>query len=272
MTISIHRASAEERRQAHQNSHEAWGGDGSVNTYLESCFSSPRHNRAEWWVLTVDSKVASSLALHPLSFNHQGQTYSGFGIGSVHTQTIMRNRGYAMALCRATMDAAIERGDKFGLLFSDVNPSYYARLGFEVCPHERFICSDLPGVLEGGTHCQLTPFEGSQNLDFLMQCYKNHHQSHQLRLSRDAAEWRFLLDANADLTFLKLCDKTGSALGYCWVYEDESQIIPVEVILNQPTLDMEVEAYRALAKFAVSRSILAAASSLLAFDVFFLSG
>jgi len=255
MSLSIHRASLEERRAAHRNSHEEWGGEETVTAYLERCLASPRHNRAEWWVLRLDGEIAASLALHPLSFRYAGQSLSGFGIGSVHTVSEMRRQGHAMALCRAAMNAALARGDRFGLLFSDIAPDYYARLGFRICPHERFTCPDLTRLVDSGERCLLEPFEGRENIGFLIESHEGHHRDDVLALWRDRSDWRFLLDANADLRFLRLRDQDGTALGYAWIHQDDSQLVPVELVLNQPDVAVEARAYRALAEFALSRSI-----------------
>ena len=68
MSLSTHRAFLEERRVAHRNSHEEWGGGETVTAYQERCFPSPRHNSAEWSVLRLDGEIVASLALHPLYF------------------------------------------------------------------------------------------------------------------------------------------------------------------------------------------------------------
>ena len=223
--------------------------------YLERCLDSPRHNRAEWWVLSVDGTVAASLGLHPLQFRYSGQLVSGFGLGSVHTRSDMRRRGHAMKLCRSAMNAAMARGDEFGLLFTDIAPEYYARLGFRSCTYERFVCTDPQALAESGPHCRLEPFEGQENIDFLSSCYQSGHEDYDLAIWRDRSEWLFLLESNPDLNFLRLRDHGGSDLGYAWIYQDSKTLIPVELVLFRPDRNAESQAIRALAGLALSRSI-----------------
>ena len=83
MKISVHLASTQERAEAHQSSFESWGRGKSLEDYLTRREGSPVIKRAQWWVLTVDSQVASALGLQPLRFDAKGETVEGFGFGSV---------------------------------------------------------------------------------------------------------------------------------------------------------------------------------------------
>ncbi len=60
------------------------------------------------------------------------------GIGAVFTPEPLRGRGYASAMLATALDAA--RGDGYDLayLFSDVNPQFYAAIGFTELPSRQF--------------------------------------------------------------------------------------------------------------------------------------
>ena len=53
------------------------------------------------------------------------------GIGAVFTQPAHRGRGAARDLLSRLLDRAAAGGVDLALLFSEIGPDYYARLGFE---------------------------------------------------------------------------------------------------------------------------------------------
>jgi predicted N-acetyltransferase YhbS len=53
------------------------------------------------------------------------------GIGAVFTPPALRGRGHAAALIHAMLEEAENDGAHYALLFSEIDPAYYARLGFE---------------------------------------------------------------------------------------------------------------------------------------------
>jgi len=56
------------------------------------------------------------------------------GIGAVFTPPRLRGRGYASAMLGAFLDAERGAGRYLALLFSDIHPEFYARLGFIALP------------------------------------------------------------------------------------------------------------------------------------------
>jgi len=56
------------------------------------------------------------------------------GIGAVFTPEHLRGRGYASAMLAMQLDRAREAGYDLAYLFSDVNPQFYALLGFTELP------------------------------------------------------------------------------------------------------------------------------------------
>ena len=56
------------------------------------------------------------------------------GLGAVFTQPAHRGRGAAQELIERMLAAAAERGADLALLFSEIGPDYYARLGFDAIP------------------------------------------------------------------------------------------------------------------------------------------
>src|ERR1051326_4084289 len=59
-----------------------------------------------------------------------GRAIRVLGIGAVFTQPAHRGRGHARALLQQILDRAAADGVDAALLFSEIDPDYYARLGF----------------------------------------------------------------------------------------------------------------------------------------------
>jgi predicted N-acetyltransferase YhbS len=74
------------------------------------------------------------------------------GIGAVFTRPSARGRGVATTLVRAVLEEARDLGYAAALLYSDIEPAFYARLGFVPLPARDFVVSvsELPddGALE----------------------------------------------------------------------------------------------------------------------------
>ena len=66
----------------------------------------------------------------------RGASVRVLGIGAVFTPPGHRGRGYARALLEYMLQDAVDRGCALALLFSEIGPSFYEALGFEVVPRE----------------------------------------------------------------------------------------------------------------------------------------
>jgi predicted N-acetyltransferase YhbS len=72
------------------------------------------------------------------------------GIGAVFTPEALRGRGHAADLLRRTVGSAADEGFGGALLFSEINPRYYERLGFRRLPVNQVALSVRP-LARGGT-------------------------------------------------------------------------------------------------------------------------
>ena len=90
------------------------------------------HTAEGWYVGTLDGRVVTSLGCYPIRFQIDGEDLPGIAIGSVHTLSEVRGRGFAPQLIDW-----VERdnpGAALSVLFSDIQPEYYARIGYVLCP------------------------------------------------------------------------------------------------------------------------------------------
>lgn len=132
--LDVHPASQAEQDAAYRNVHEFWGKGQPLEDYLRWRHASAKHRRASWYVGCLGEEVVTSLGCWPLVFSRGGRRVRGFQIGSVHTRPEFRGQGLAPVLIRTVEQLRVDHGEELALLYSDIPPAYYARLGYIVCP------------------------------------------------------------------------------------------------------------------------------------------
>jgi GNAT superfamily N-acetyltransferase len=104
-----------------------------------------RYNRAQFrtaWGAThldrvglvADGALLASAKRYRLRLRLDGRTVGTIGIGAVFTPPHLRGRGHAAALIGHIVEAARGEGASMAILFSEIAPRYYERLGFSVVP------------------------------------------------------------------------------------------------------------------------------------------
>ncbi len=82
--------------------------------------------------LVEGDEVHASAKLYAFDAVLDGRPITVAGIGAVFTPPASRGRGAARELIERLLDRAVADGADFALLFSEIGPDYYARLGFDV--------------------------------------------------------------------------------------------------------------------------------------------
>jgi predicted N-acetyltransferase YhbS len=250
--VSVHPADSDEQIEAYRNAHETWGGGAEREAWVERRLESHRHNRAEWWVLTTDGEVAASLGRYPLQFRLDDELVEGFGVGAVHTRPAHRGRGYATRLVRQLHEARRAAGDTLALLFSDIRPNFYRRLGYAVCADRRFDTDELRTIAQGGERCSLQPLDAAARRDELAEWYRLAHADDALWLARDDDYWESTLRENPDDRFFEVRDAAGVGSGYIRCGKNGERLDLFEVALPGADEPLAVACYRALADLAVA--------------------
>lgn len=76
-------------------------------------------------------ELLASAKRYRVTLGFGGSEVPCLGIGAVFTPPQSRGRGHAAALIEAMVEEAAREGIRYALLFSEIDPAYYARLGFE---------------------------------------------------------------------------------------------------------------------------------------------
>lgn len=185
-----------------------------MDEFLARRLRSVAHNRAQWWVATVDNEVVASLGRHPLQFRFRGRTVPGFGICAVHTAPAQRRKGFAESLCREVIAASQSGGDALSLLFSDIAPAYYAKLGFREFPAITYRCERLIELAGGGPALRATRIDPAERIGLLAELYDAAHKDEEIYLARDRAYWEYTIVRHSQSTFMRLDGSDGGAIGY----------------------------------------------------------
>src|SRR5437899_310929 len=80
--------------------------------------------------LVNGDEVLASGKLYRFDATLEGRAVRVAGLGAIFTQPAHRGRGAARELVERMLESAAARGADLALLFSEIGPDYYSRLGF----------------------------------------------------------------------------------------------------------------------------------------------
>lgn len=129
-----------------------WAGRRDFDTYVTQVLEIARSPYGRRYYSTAgyfDGRTMVASFKRYVRGAHLGtQRLRAVGIGAVFTPPKYRGRGYASAMLAMELDRARAAGFDFAYLFSDVDPQFYAQLGFRELPsREIVLASDrLPAV------------------------------------------------------------------------------------------------------------------------------
>ena len=86
------------------------------------------------WALADGGRLLASAKEYLFDATLDGQAIQVCGIGAVFTEPRHRGRGHARALIERLIERAAAAGCDLALLFSEIDPEYYARLDFTTVP------------------------------------------------------------------------------------------------------------------------------------------
>ena len=90
-------------------------------------------------LLDDEGRLLSSAKRYDFRATLDGREIAVMGIGAVFTPGAARGQGHARDLIEAILSGAANDGADVALLFSEIDPAYYARLGFVAVPRHELI-------------------------------------------------------------------------------------------------------------------------------------
>jgi predicted N-acetyltransferase YhbS len=135
--MKIRKALDEELAIIYLMGFDVWADGGSEADYLKKCRESKKYKAGIWYVLANESGVVSSLIVYTSIF---GVPENYCGIGSVATNPQQRNKGYSSHLITGVCASLKDSGCSGVYLHSDIDISFYERLGFIQASSESSKC------------------------------------------------------------------------------------------------------------------------------------
>lgn len=235
MNLQVAKANQDQIVECFKNVHEVWPHASSLEEHLRLRLDSAQHKRADWFVGTADEKVVTSLGRYPLEIKLDDNSYKAIGIGAVHTPLAFRKKGYANILLEQVLAQSKKEGYKLALLFSDIDPEYYGRLGFKLLPSVDFTL-EVDGKVAGFSDT-LYSFEmvnSHDHISLLSDIYKKYTDKFSLTMSRPQDYWEWLFKKQSLETVL--VKKKERLIGY-FIYSKMKD----ELKLEDYALDLGVE-------------------------------
>ncbi|HEX3725690.1 MAG TPA: GNAT family N-acetyltransferase [Pirellulales bacterium] len=212
--LDVHPASPAELVAAHRNVFDIWSKGLPLDQHVHQRLESPSHGRASWYVGTVAGQVVTSLGCYPITFCVRGQLLPAIAIGSVYTMAEFRGRGFAPQLIQWVEQDQSARGAAWSVLYSDIEPQYYARRGYTLCPSwEGWTTPGAPASLLA-TGWRLKPLSPIDDLGAIAALYASYHGRWPLSFARDEDYWSMLFKKSSQDRFYGLQDPAGILQGY----------------------------------------------------------
>lgn len=210
--LDCHAADENERLAAFRNVHDVWGGGRNLEEHLAARLASVQHQRATWFVGTIGGRVVASLGCYPLTFCRHGEDVAGFAIGAVHVLAEFRGHGFAPQLIDHVENHQRADGCRLSLLYSDINPGYYAKLGYRQCPawegqaRVESLLGDISTRIEQVTY--------ESHAVEIHRRFSSAHEALPLFIQRTPADWDYLHRKSPDDLYFLIDDPRSEARGY----------------------------------------------------------
>jgi len=128
--LDFHRADHEDLRAAFAQVHSIWPHADDLEVHLVKRLHAVQQARAEWFVGKEKDQVVVSCAAYPMTLYGPDGLRRARGFGAVFTHPQHRGKGYAADLVRWVKAWYEAQNTQDFILYSDISPSYYERLGF----------------------------------------------------------------------------------------------------------------------------------------------
>jgi GNAT superfamily N-acetyltransferase len=173
--------------EAARQQHAAWGGERSQADYVAHLWGHVERGsaRVRYAGLYDGDALLVSLRCHAITLSSPWGPLDGIGIGSVYTDESARGRGYGTQLIQHVLADARDANNSVAMLYTDIHPGFYRRLGFAVVSHVDWWAR--VEALPTGGGLELTD---SDEVEALLALYENSWDAGWVRMHRTVASWR----------------------------------------------------------------------------------
>ncbi len=225
--LVIRPADEQDRLATLENTWRHWGGGLTRDEFFENRLNSPQFQRSQRHVGVLGDRVVVSLATYPCTFQLEGDLVDGVAIGSVYTQDDFRGRGLASQLMKHIDELNANAGVRLSVLYSDIPPAFYERLGYIACPSWHGEATIEPNTPPASAGWHLEEFDPRPSLADLETLFADDYASRRLWLTRSHAYWEFTLDYRKDDRFFWLLDGNDQRQGYVRVLVNKKNALQI---------------------------------------------
>jgi predicted acetyltransferase len=247
--LDLHPASADERAQAFRNVHDVWPWAEDPDEHTARRLADPKFGNATCYVGTLDGRVVTSCGCYHVSLCIDGAVEPTCAIGAVHTLPAFRGRGFAPRLIAFAESQAQRAGKTIGLLFSDIAPAYYERLGYRICRAAHGWINPSERPTPRPTTGRLVRFQPADELHELRDLYERAHAGLALSVARSPEYWRYLISQRPEEEFYFI-ELGGRRAGYMRLGNRRHGFVIRDLVCG----DNSDEARRALYAAAIARA------------------
>ena len=140
--------------------------------------------------LVSSGVVLASAKRYRVNVHLDGRTVAAIGIGAVFTPPGHRGRGHAASLVEHIVEAARVDGAGLAMLFSEIAPRYYERLGFGVVPMQQAVVG-VPW--KPGAPAVLVRSGEPRDFDLIAETHHQRAAGYRLSLAYDAGWLQYTL-------------------------------------------------------------------------------
>ncbi|HEY9730675.1 MAG TPA: GNAT family N-acetyltransferase [Drouetiella sp.] len=117
-----------------RESYQIWSPGLRKDEYQEYIWRQINHPWArrnyKFFVLKHSSRIVASCKLYTVQLAYRGKCYQFGGIGAIYTLKAHRGNGYGSEIVKDAVDYCFNNEYDGCILFSDIDPEFYERLGF----------------------------------------------------------------------------------------------------------------------------------------------
>lgn len=254
--LVIRPADEQDRLATLENTWRHWGDGLTRDEFFENRLNSPQFQRSQRYVGVIGDRVVVSLAAYSCEFQLDGKLLEGTAIGSVYTHDDFRGHGYASQLLEHVDELHTKAGIHLSILYSEIPPAFYERLGYVKCPSWRGKATIAPSTPPPSAGWHLEELDPRQSLAELELLYAEDFTSQPMWIIRSHAYWEFTLDYRKDDRFFWLLSGDKQRAGYVRVAvnkKNELQIVDHALAARRDAVELAL--YMSLKHLASGESI-----------------
>ncbi|MBX9694841.1 MAG: GNAT family N-acetyltransferase [Cyanobacteria bacterium] len=196
--MMLRRAESYEVEQILRETFDIWSPGLTRDQYRQYIFSQMTHpwsrKHFEYLILqNPDGPPFSSLKYYRIFFMHAGKTYNFIGLGAIYAAKRYRKQGYGRRIIELAIEKARSEGCDGILLFSDIDPKYYAKFGFADLGNKKFYLELVSGPLAKGNVLVERIDVRPELIDKVDRYYRRWLCSQQFGVVRSPVYWHFKL-------------------------------------------------------------------------------